>query len=464
MINWRNSVNKGNLLILKVDRVFVFITVWTFCILRQVFPNGWSTRQSIHNLPLSATPETIRIAWGQGDAGSLLDAALTWAQFKDLNPSSQYWIVHLWTPGMPILEVPLIWLARIGIPIFYTLTALTTFLWSYAIYLIMKSIKSYKTFYLFAFLFIMWANSWDSQYIFRDSIYYTEGISLGLITLGFGVLIRYHNYYLVGILLGLSLMVRHVNDLGITLLLYFVILKTIKYQMGKIGISSKQRVKYKRQSYVKFITDIKFVLITFIFSFMVTSPWRLILSPLHYGGYFFALSTASSSTPASIWAKEGGYWEDYDVNWACKLDPQKCISFYHSGDSLVASKTRLLIEAFKSVITNPIGYFQERLPYIWRHWAGDNFQAQLTLQRFITYLFLIISIYAIYLTVRNFIKFSGLSLAEILISSLIMGQILTLAIIHFESRYFIPLRLYALLLIYLLLDRFDTANKITFKI
>ena len=55
-------------------------------------PQGFSTLIGGISIANKSTPEAIRNAWGTGDAGSLLDASITWAQLKNLNPETQFWI------------------------------------------------------------------------------------------------------------------------------------------------------------------------------------------------------------------------------------------------------------------------------------------------------------------------------------------------------------------------------------
>lgn len=96
--------------------------IWLFLIARSTWPQGRET--SIGNLaiPSSSNSITIKSAFGLGDAGNLLEVALAWSNFRTLSPNDQFWIVRLWSPGLPIFEVPMLWLERVGIPLFWTFT------------------------------------------------------------------------------------------------------------------------------------------------------------------------------------------------------------------------------------------------------------------------------------------------------------------------------------------------------
>ena len=108
---------------------FILLAAITANLFHTALPQGFGTLIGGISIANTSSPQAIRNAWGPGDAGSLLDAAITWAQLKNLNPDTQFWIVRLWSPGMSIIEVPLIWLTKIGIPIFWSLLSVTIALW-----------------------------------------------------------------------------------------------------------------------------------------------------------------------------------------------------------------------------------------------------------------------------------------------------------------------------------------------
>ena len=91
----------------------IFSFYWSLLLLYVALPQGLKTKIGSIDLLNNASPTQIRNAWGPGDAGSLLDTALTWSKIENIDPTNQYWIVHLWTPGMSLIEVPLIWISHI---------------------------------------------------------------------------------------------------------------------------------------------------------------------------------------------------------------------------------------------------------------------------------------------------------------------------------------------------------------
>jgi hypothetical protein len=421
--------------ILKYKVNAFFSLTWTLIVYIQAFGGLLPKTQGVTGLPFGASAEQIRKAWGNGDAGSLLDAALTWSQLKDLDPTTQYWIVHLWTPGMPLLEVPLIWLSHFTFPFFFWILFLTITIWLIAWNKLLNFTKYNKFLLYFSIVSILlWTLSWDSQYIFRDGIFYTEGISLGLICLAFTFTLSEKNYLIAGFTLGLSLLVRHVNDTGLSII----------YEKMKRVTKKNQHIKNKNLDIMKkskLIPLFRLILGTLL----ATGLWRFYLSPKHYQGWFYTLSTAGAGTPAGIWAKEGGYWADYDVNWACKFDTTGCNEIWEIGINNWSGSS-LILKALVSVLKNPFGYLEHRLPYLWRHWAGDTYPGFWTIQRLTTYLLLILVILSIVIVVVNIVNFKSVDISTLFLSGLMFGQLINLAIIHFESRYFITIRLLSLLI------------------
>ena len=158
-------------------------------ILRIAIPNGFGSLIKGINLETFSTASAIRKAWGLGDSGSLLDAALTWANFQQLDPTTQYWIVRVWSPGLAVIEVPLIWFEKLGIPIFWSLLFFTTCLWLVIVYLLwwkIAPITGRKSLFLILAILLL---GWDFEYFFGNGLFYSEGISLAALILGLFIIV-----------------------------------------------------------------------------------------------------------------------------------------------------------------------------------------------------------------------------------------------------------------------------------
>jgi hypothetical protein len=444
-------------------------SVWFFIALYRALPDGLSTKIPVLNIENNASPEKIRNSWGQGDAGSLLDIAITWADFQKLDPVTQYWIPHLWAPGLSILEVPLIWISRIGVPIFWSLLILTLAVWSFLLSLIWRHFSQFtgRLPMIIISIGLLW--SWDFAYLLKNYIFYTEGIGfsfllIGLILLSIKVisphLISNRYIYVSGILIGLSIWIRHTNESGLNLLFvsmcggYFISTRRAKSQ------STQSKRKKKRTKKLRLLEEEKnnhkdifrFGAFTSGLALLVTLPWRLI-STFHFQGAPFLMSSASGSVPATIWSlpnsPSGLYWGSYGSNWACKIDLERCYQLQSGITDGTMSHKQLILLAVKSILENPISYIQERSHFLWVNWI-PNFSLNFSYQNLVALVFMILSFYCLYLCliVKDKRKYSLI----VIWGAFLIMNLAQLAIIHYESRYFIPVRLFILGLLLSLLS------------
>jgi hypothetical protein len=415
------------------------------------------------SLPLSASPESIREAWGPGDAGSLLEVALTWSNFQQLDPTTQFWIVHLWSPGMSVIEVPLIWLNNLfGIPIYWSILLITSaviFL-NYVIYRKLASSQVEKL--LLLVIVFMLLLSWDFKYILRDGIFYTEGIGYFLLTAGLGSMclniissttISKKQALWCGLLVGVSIWVRHVSDNGLIILA--VLSALMFFFQSKLGLKSPKSNDSKRQTKRQAIQkqriiqkiqtkkSVKFVLAASLIAIAVTIPWR-IASQTVFKGDPFVMSSASSEVGPGLWIDQEEnpdfYWLPNNMNWACNIDSEKCQTIGANIDNFTNSEKT--IEAVKSAASNPGAYLIERGSYLSKFWIPD-FVAKASFGSKLAATFPILLSFGsviLFIKIRNKIKWQVL----LIWAPFLVTHIIQLLVIHFESRYFIPIRLMSL--------------------
>jgi len=426
-------------------------SVWLFLLLLIALPQGLHTKIGKIGLPNNSTAEAIRKAWGPGDAGSLLDTAITWANLQPLK-QSQYWIVHLWTPGMSIIEVPLIWIAKLGLPIFWSLLLMTVGLWSTVFWLTWRYISSIIGRLPVFFVSLSLIFSWDFKYLFRDDLFYTEGLAFGLLMLGLGCLgwfmlqarTELKVPVIAGISIGISVMVRHVTDYGLNLL-FAASTMLFLYQISKLRTSSRQLQKKQSRklrrtprmlSQIRKLDSFKSVVVSSV-ALLVTLPWRLI-SPIVFGGWWWILSTAGAGVGIGTWTPNSkiGFWAPYGMNWACNIDPQKCEYLYRLPQT-PANESLLLKQAIFTALQHPITYLKIRGNSLADNWIPGGSKLDLSIQTLASLSPIVLVLIAIIILIRDQSLFRY---AWIWFPFLIMeiGQLL---LVHYESRYFIPVRL-----------------------
>lgn len=450
----------------RSTRESVLVTaLWTLSLLIIALPNGISSRIGSIGLKNSATSFEIRKAWGSGDAGSLLDAARTWAHGHQLNETTQFWIVHLWSPGMSILEIPLIWLEKLGIPLFWSLLSITVLLWNSIFYLAWKYgsvLIGRITLSLVALLLIF---SWDFRYMFRDDLFYTEGIGYGLLFLGLLIaswmvlVTKYENSrrltLLAGVCIGTSIWIRHVSDSG--LMLFTVLTSTLflwRWKFSKEARNARQpKGRYKKNSKSKLknserltllwhnLGALPYVTLSAWIGLLITVPWRII-SPLLFKGWLGVMSSASADLPFAIWAPNnsptGKYWASSGMNWACNIDKVTCSTLNLSLHT-PKNASHLTMEAIRAAVTHPFAYIQNRTNFAYKNWIPNGMHTPPNLQTIVAFLSFVVLIFSIYLYVQ--VRDERKRLLALIWGPFLVMQLFQFSIIHYESRYFIPIRI-----------------------
>ncbi len=451
-------------------------SIWFVIALNHSLPSGLSSKIPILNLENTASVETIRKAWGQGDAGSLLDIAITWANFKKLDPITQYWIPGLWSPGLSILEVPLIWISRAGIPIYWSILLVTLTLWSLLFSLVWRHFSQFTGRIPMALVSIGLLWSWDFIYLLKDFIFYTEGIGFALLFIGLVLLSvkvispektsnRY--IYLSGTLIGISIWIRHTNESGLILLFLMACAFNFKSKRWQKLYRKKGKKKGKRDKNALRLESrnslpqsfSRIGIFTSGIALLVTLPWRLI-STYHFNGAPFLMSSASGGVPETIWAlpnsASGQYWGVYGANWACKIDLETCNNVQSGISDGSLSNIHLLLLAIQSVLSNPINYINERSEFLWANWI-PSFSLNFSYQNLAALIFMPLAFYCLYMcvVVKDKRKYVMVSIW----GSFLFMNLVQLSIIHYESRYFIPVRLLLLGLLLSLISLKNTENK-----
>lgn len=444
---------------IQIESVLVTL-LSTFLLLRKALPEGVTSPIGGINIGNSSNSKVIREAWGLGDSGSLLEAALTWANFQQLDPTTQFWIVRLWSPGLPIIEIPLIWVEKAGIPIFWSLLTITTCLWMALVFLLWSKVAPIAGRLVVFLILIIFLFSWDFEYLFRTGLFYTEGISIATLILGLFIVtwsvIRSNQLnnkfaFIGGFLVGISIWVRHVNDNGLLLilastLLFYVLVRKPNRFLTILRTRSN-------------LLESQFLLIFSLVAFVVTVPWRF-LAHFVFQGAAFLMSSASYLVGPGLWAKPGSgtaqYWGGFGMNWACKIDIQTCLSLPDETNGIMG-RGRLILLAVRAAFQNPFGYISERWGSLSVNWI-PGFENINSIYDVIGMAYLAVIIAIIYLFIR--VSSSRKNLVALIWLPFLIAQIAQLLLIHYESRYFITVRilLLALLMSLLLLRGLERSN------
>lgn len=435
----------------------------------------------IIEIPSSSSAADIRKAWGLGDAGSLLEVALTWSKFEQLDGQTQNWIPGFWTLGMSVLEVPLIWLERIGVPFFFSLLFVNLSLWAAIVYLIWK-FYSFKVGRIPTMLGILVLSiSWDFNYMLRDYVFYTESMGYGMLFTGLILFsLRFYfphlrtnlNLLLAGGLLGSSLMFRHTSDSGLWALIGVSTFFYFKQKREK-GISSKLRngSKSKRrvikatkiQNFERSNQNSRDLFFFGLIALLTTMPWRVMRS-IAFNHFSLSLSGASVYVPRILWTtpeSPGGMMYGWNGgNWACLINRVTCQDVQTDIENVSRSNDLLLL-AIKTAFLNPIEFTQIRLEFLIKNWIpGFNWVS--SSDSLVATIFFLLPLAFLIMGVK-FRKSLEITAFIPWICFLAMHSS-QLLITHYESRYFISIRiLFIGILLNMLLSKDSNLKRLMIK-
>lgn len=450
----------------------IITVMWLLLVLRAALPQGLHTLIGSTNLATDSSAQQIRNSLGPSDAGFYLEIALEWARFESIDFENQSWILLIWSPGLSIIQIPMLWLEKLHFDFFWVFFSFLILLWASTCYLYWRYISNRIGIYKSVALLILITFSWDFKYIFNEGILNSEGYSLVFLMI-FLIGITYTSEQnqstkfilkiLLGFSLGISIWIRHSNDtyliiifLSSSFLLLFNNVRIYKYFFPSNNYLSKFLIQNKKTH--KNLQDLNFI--SFV-AILVTLPWRLIATFI-YNGQFLQMSSASPLFSRTIWASPGSesaeFWEMYGSNWACKIDPETCSYIANTGVSNISSNSLFLL-AVKAVLKNPFSYIMQRLRYFSENWIPsflDYFSITTIIACVSLFVLILVIIKILQVRVRNF------SFIDLIWLPIIFLQFAQLAVVHFESRYFITLRITSVL--YLLLKTSKNRAKIGKKV
>jgi hypothetical protein len=382
-------------------------------------------------LPYTTDAKELVSTMGISDAGLLLDLAITWSNFINLS-EVQYFTVSYWSPGISLIEVPMIWLQSFGIPIYLSMYLFTLALWNLVIYLQFQIFANGWPIVISGILLILFTFSYDHYWIFEAGLFYTEGIGYGLLYLALLLTIKNlrsshkTKLFFIGLVLGSAILVRYTNEFALLLVTLICIVIIL---INKIYKSLKNPVEL----------ELRNVLLIFAIGLLITVPWRVVNHEF-YSMPTWKLSIASNELGYMIWAVEGSdsenYWGETGSNWACRIDQIKCETLNESNIRLISNQV-LIREAIISAISNPIQYSKQRLKYGGLFYFNDKSISNMIY----SYALLILGL----LSFLSIWKTKSIKLYLLILFPFVIINLFYLSLIHFETRYFLPLKILIIL-------------------
>jgi hypothetical protein len=458
----RTAINKFNDKLSKFLPKFDFLNVIIFLIyflitlyvIYRTFPIG--LRSEIPNLGIIVTssPEQIRELYGQGDAGSYLDVALSLSKFRGISPE-QYFYIHTWAPGQPIFLTLLILLTKLGIPIFISAFVINVFFWVFFSFIVHITNSNFSVRLIFHFFYILFLLSSDMLWMVHSGLLYSEGLSniffMYSFYLTFHFIIRNNltawRIMLISMMISASMLIRYTLENGYVLTI-FVLLVFLFYSV----ISKQKKYTY---IFAKLIT-------IFLIAFLITVPWR-IMNKYKYDMDTFALSNTSSWSAYGIWLPDSDpvamYWAPYGGNWACRVDPIKCTEINSKG--LTAYDSRFFYsEAIKSALSFPTKFVAERFGILDDFYIGNSPNKFKDFPSYFSLSTILMCFPLLFFLFKK--RDLQIKLPFVIITPTLLSGLIFFLLTHYEYRYFINFKI-SIFLLFLLLIKMFSESKLNTK-
>lgn len=399
--------------------------------LKRAFPQGLATKIEWLDISIFSDPSLIREKFGDGDAGFLLEVALNYSRFN--NADVRNGILAYWTPGFSIIEVPLIWIEKLfDIPLYISLFTINLVIWNLVIFFGFKICRNIPTLLIYSLVFVSFIFSFDFLWIFRYGIFFTEGPAYGILMISlfiatFAIVNNSKNltFATLGSLFGISLLIRHINEIGIYIGIVLIFSLSLVFKL----------LKYKKENY-RFMG----IFIYFVAAFAITMPWRII-NKFIYDMPTWMLSDVKKGLWTGIWETDesfiGQYWGSTGYNWACRLDEAKC-KVINSTDLYSHDNFYLIKSMISTIFNSPIDYLRIRLTYAEQFYFYIT-SSTISFLNIFPYIGLIGLLIIIGLTIK--IRSINKWPLVVLWSPFILLNLISYSIFHFENRYFTIYRL-----------------------
>lgn len=403
-----------------------------------VFPLGFML-QSL-GISLLYEPELIAEAFGFGDSGSYLKAALELNYLNGLT-QDKHWVINLWPPGMVLLNGLLIHFFGSSYAVAYSfLVAL-----SWSVFISVFSIKVRKVWgtrvSLLASALILVSGPFQF-WIFHRGLFYAEGFAqlfflMSLIaaisgsradklkvSLAFGVL--------SGTFLALAAYFRaSFSTLEIVLLgsavLAFLVWVLLLFRQARVRHSYFQRLAATLS-------------IGWLAMHILMEPWLRFTAEEIRGVRTW--SVVGEGFLRGVWVQRDeqvGWLAAGGVGWGCEINPKFCeaILDYQSTNGQPYPLDGVVAEMVSTILMNPFIYIGDRLNFISKGWFSVEFE-----MGSLGVVFGLIALFGFILVMVGLVR--GVMRGEYLFL-LVIAMALVLSIPqmigHIEPRYLIPLKL-----------------------
>jgi hypothetical protein len=425
------------------DKLFLLFLVCSLVAI-SIFPLG------LDSVYLGATlrnsPEELAESFGLSDAGSYLKAALELHSLGGLT-SDKHWVINLWPPGMVLLNAALISIFGTNFAIAYAV--LIAILWSTFFYFLgIKILERWGVVPSVISLALLISSGPFQNWIFDNGLFYAEGVSQLFFLTGLIALVKasrsdegFENFA-YGILAGTSLAIaayfRATFSTLESVLLLSLIFASITWALG----SRIQKLSGLQESIRRFTISVGGAWVSM---FLLMEPW-LQYTTLGIRG-IRTWSVVSGSFFRGVWverSEQAAFLAQGGVGWGCELDPAFCnkVEAYEQSTGSLYPVQELAIQAVRTAVFNFPEYLSDRFNFISVGWFSN--EASIGAPNILSGFVALVGLVAFLVFAVN--RIWGGELIYLVILSMAALLLLPQMIGHIEPRYFIPLKLFVVVL------------------
>jgi hypothetical protein len=425
-------------------------------------PNGVASRVGVYPIPLLSTSDQVRQVLGGSDAGSLLEAAMSWHQYHAL-ANNLFGVYSSWPPGMVIVDSVLLEIeGATGIPFVLLMVLTNSLLWASLIgtfVLAVRAIAGLTTAMVFGAVLFLYSgvSVWGAQ----TGLFFSD--SFGAIGYGFALIALFcaarstawKRRVLLVALAGVAMAAASYFRASYELVAEVSIGGAALAVAALLLVRAIRRVPRRNPA---LLVPLISIALAGAVAQLLMLPWRIYLGlKVHPGD--FRWSTVSDLMSLGRWVpdaellkRNGNFLIVGHSNWGCINDPQTCAeiqqhesatanpySMSGDGNYRAADFDHFTLQSF---LAHPIDYVRERLGTLVFGYASNTGMSVGTFA--VAESLLILAVFALVVVIAIRRRTIG-NAANLFFLMATVVQLATLALVHMEARYFLGVELGVLL-------------------
>ena len=431
------------------------------------FPNPSKPQLIVHQKFTFSTTisEMVEILKG-GDQSSYGKAALDLYNHGTVTKKTA-WVLNLWPPGLPFLESFVLRLFGINHPFILSMTLTTICIWS-IVFMLLYSILRMRINWYLALLLPLFVLAFDDfiPYAFRMGVLNSDSISCAFFCGSFLVIINAKSHrkrFLMSIISGLLMACAALTRVTYEFVGNFLLIGSMLALFVKVSrLMIKAKTMYPGNLKIVILSHTGYILIAAIVFSIALIPYKLYYRSLT-GEY--ALTTKSSYIWVLQWMTDqrlveagGGFVSAGLGGMACRVEPDLCktIDAFENSTKTPFNNVRKYDDyrrlALKAFFFNPYKWMKIKLSRFHLYWFSMNRDYPTELLPFLSnglkglanLALLFFSVFIFTIQFLRFVNYRAIVMSYYYLAFL-GGCLLPLFIIHYEVRYFHPIKMVAII-------------------